>query len=44
MSEEEVKRTLEAVASTGKFWQDWEILKGTLSYWLKKVCAGIPGV
>ncbi|KAL9279729.1 putative protein phosphatase 4 core regulatory subunit R2 [Arabidopsis thaliana] len=37
MSEEEVKRTLEAVASTGKFWQDWEILKGTLSYWLKKV-------
>ncbi|KAG7550936.1 Protein phosphatase 4 core regulatory subunit R2 [Arabidopsis thaliana x Arabidopsis arenosa] len=37
MSAEEVKGTLEAVASTGKFWQDWEKLKGTLSYWLKKV-------
>ncbi|KAF2560980.1 hypothetical protein F2Q70_00014418 [Brassica cretica] len=40
MSEEEVKGVLEAVASTGKFWQDWEKLKGMLSWWLKKVCSG----
>ncbi|KAF3536225.1 hypothetical protein F2Q69_00018926 [Brassica cretica] len=40
MSEEEVKGVLEAVASTGKFWQDWEKLKGLLSWWLKKVCSG----
>ncbi|XP_048604914.1 serine/threonine-protein phosphatase 4 regulatory subunit 2-like isoform X1 [Brassica napus] len=42
MSEEEVKGTLEAVASTGKFWQDWEKLKGMLSWWLKKVLSEYP--
>ncbi|KAG2239315.1 hypothetical protein Bca4012_024060 [Brassica carinata] len=40
--EEEVKGTLEAVASTGKFWQDWEKLKGMLSWWLKKVLSEYP--
>ncbi|KAJ4901867.1 Protein phosphatase 4 core regulatory subunit R2 [Raphanus sativus] len=42
MPEEEVKCTLEAVASTGKFWQDWEKLKGMLSWWLKKVLSEYP--
>ncbi|EOA22387.1 hypothetical protein CARUB_v10003022mg [Capsella rubella] len=42
MSKEEVKSTLEAVASTGKFWEDWEKLKGTLSCWLKKVLSEYP--
>ncbi|WZZ30824.1 hypothetical protein YC2023_014225 [Brassica napus] len=42
MSEEEVKGVLEAVASTGKFWQDWEKLKGMLSWWLKKVLSEYP--
>ncbi|ESQ41697.1 hypothetical protein EUTSA_v10014449mg [Eutrema salsugineum] len=42
MSEEEVKGSLEAVASTGKFWQDWEKLKGKLSWWLKKVLSEYP--
>ncbi|CAN7037895.1 hypothetical protein BRARA_B00691 [Brassica rapa] len=42
MSEEEVKGSLEAVASTGKFWQDWEKLKGMLSWWLKKVLSEYP--
>ncbi|XP_010453887.1 PREDICTED: serine/threonine-protein phosphatase 4 regulatory subunit 2-like [Camelina sativa] len=40
--EEEVKITLEAVASTGNFWQDWEKLKGTMSSWLKKVLSEYP--
>ncbi|KAL0681174.1 hypothetical protein Bca4012_048021 [Brassica carinata] len=42
MSEEEVKGVLEAVASRGKFWQDWEKLKGMLSWWLKKVLSEYP--
>ncbi|KAJ4912209.1 Protein phosphatase 4 core regulatory subunit R2 [Raphanus sativus] len=42
MPEEEVKCTLQAVASTGKFWQDWEKLKGMLSWWLKKVLSEYP--
>ncbi|KAL0843207.1 hypothetical protein Bca101_016452 [Brassica carinata] len=42
LSEEEVKGTLEAVASTGKFWQDWQKLKGSLSWWLKKVLSEYP--
>ncbi|KAJ0232650.1 Serine/threonine-protein phosphatase 4 regulatory subunit-like protein [Hirschfeldia incana] len=42
MCEEEVKGTLEAVASTGKFWKDWEKLKGMLSWWLKKVLSEYP--
>uniref|UniRef100_A0A1J3H7H4 Serine/threonine-protein phosphatase 4 regulatory subunit 2 n=1 Tax=Noccaea caerulescens TaxID=107243 RepID=A0A1J3H7H4_NOCCA len=42
MSEEEIKGTLEAIASTGKFWQDWEKLKGMLSCWLKKILSEYP--
>ncbi|KAJ0261086.1 Serine/threonine-protein phosphatase 4 regulatory subunit-like protein [Hirschfeldia incana] len=42
LSEEEVKGTLEAVASTGKFWQDWKQLKGMLFWWLKKVLSEYP--
>ncbi|KAJ4873771.1 Protein phosphatase 4 core regulatory subunit R2 [Raphanus sativus] len=42
LSEEEVKGTLEAVASSGKFWQDWEKLKASLSWWLKKVLSEYP--
>ncbi|CAH2072554.1 unnamed protein product [Thlaspi arvense] len=41
-SEEEMKSTLEAIASTGKFWQDWEKLKVSLSCWLKKVLSEYP--
>ncbi|CAG7879460.1 unnamed protein product [Brassica rapa] len=42
LSEEEVKGTLEEVASSGKFWQDWEKSKGMLSWWLKKVLSEYP--
>ncbi|CAN8256038.1 unnamed protein product [Cochlearia groenlandica] len=40
--EEEIKGTLEAIASTGNFWQDWEKLKGAMSCWLKKVLSEYP--
>ncbi|XP_010549817.1 PREDICTED: serine/threonine-protein phosphatase 4 regulatory subunit 2 isoform X2 [Tarenaya hassleriana] len=42
MSEEEIKGTLEAIASTGKFCQDWDKLKGMLSFWLKQVLSEYP--
>ncbi|XP_038904931.1 serine/threonine-protein phosphatase 4 regulatory subunit 2 [Benincasa hispida] len=41
-TEEEVRGTLEAIASTGKFWHDWEKLKSMLSYQLKQVLSEYP--
>ncbi|KAK4433197.1 hypothetical protein Salat_1081900 [Sesamum alatum] len=41
-SEEEVRGTLEASASTGKYWQDWEKLRSILSYHLKQVLSEYP--
>ncbi|KAL0321670.1 UNVERIFIED_CONTAM: hypothetical protein Scaly_2463400 [Sesamum calycinum] len=41
-SEEEVRGTLEASASTGKYWQDWEKLRSMLSYHLKQVLSEYP--
>ncbi|KAL8551235.1 hypothetical protein ACS0TY_000356 [Phlomoides rotata] len=41
-SEEEVRSTLETSAATGKFWQNWEKLKGILSYQLKQVLSEYP--
>ncbi|KAJ8753627.1 hypothetical protein K2173_025618 [Erythroxylum novogranatense] len=35
-------RILEIIASTGKFWHDWEKLKGVLSFQLKQVLSEYP--
>lgn len=37
LSAEEVKSVLETIASTGKFWHDWDELKIMLSFQLKQV-------
>ncbi|KAG9448156.1 hypothetical protein H6P81_014284 [Aristolochia fimbriata] len=42
ISEEEIRSILEVIAATGKFWHDWNILKGLLSYRLKQVLADYP--
>ncbi|KGN53631.1 serine/threonine-protein phosphatase 4 regulatory subunit 2 [Cucumis sativus] len=42
INEEEVRSTLEAIASTGKFWYDWEKLKSMLSFQLKQVLSEYP--
>ncbi|XP_021900138.1 serine/threonine-protein phosphatase 4 regulatory subunit 2-A isoform X1 [Carica papaya] len=42
VDDEEVGRTLEVIASTGKFWHDWEKLKGMLSFKLKQVLSEYP--
>lgn len=42
ITEEEVRGTLEAIASTGKFWHDWEKLKSMLSFQLKQVLSEYP--
>ncbi|KAJ8644444.1 hypothetical protein MRB53_006192 [Persea americana] len=41
-TEEEVRNILEVIASTGKFWLDWDILKEILSFRLKQVLAQYP--
>ncbi|EPS72503.1 hypothetical protein M569_02254, partial [Genlisea aurea] len=41
-SDKEVKDALEASASTGEFWEDWEKLKSILSYYLKQVFSQYP--
>eukprot|EP00268_Persea_americana_P057710 TRINITY_DN692_c1_g2_i1.p1 TRINITY_DN692_c1_g2~~TRINITY_DN692_c1_g2_i1.p1 ORF type:complete len:264 (-),score=71.57 TRINITY_DN692_c1_g2_i1:234-1025(-) len=41
-TEEEVRSILEVIASTGKFWHDWNILKEILSSRLKQVLAQYP--
>ncbi|XP_068642363.1 uncharacterized protein [Aristolochia californica] len=42
ISEEEIRSILEVIAGTGKFWHNWNILKGVLSYRLKQVLAEYP--
>ncbi|XP_044477879.1 serine/threonine-protein phosphatase 4 regulatory subunit 2-like [Mangifera indica] len=41
-NEEEVRRTLEVIASSGKFWHDWDKLKSMLSFQLKQVLLEYP--
>ncbi|KAJ6858670.1 hypothetical protein NC652_041076 [Populus alba x Populus x berolinensis] len=40
--EEEVRGILQVIASTGKFWHDWEKLKSVLSFQLKQVLSEYP--
>lgn len=42
--EEEIKGILEVIASTGKFWHDWDKLKSMLSFQLKQVLVEYPEV
>ncbi|XP_017431332.1 uncharacterized protein LOC108338812 isoform X2 [Vigna angularis] len=42
VSREEVLQTLQVIASTGKFWHDWDKLKSMLSFQLKQVLAEYP--
>ncbi|XP_015952816.1 uncharacterized protein LOC107477337 [Arachis duranensis] len=42
VSREEVRKVLEVIASTGKFWHDWDKLKTMLSFQLKQVLAEYP--
>ncbi|XP_022942942.1 serine/threonine-protein phosphatase 4 regulatory subunit 2-B-like isoform X1 [Cucurbita moschata] len=42
INEEEIRGTIEAIASTGKFWHDWEKLKSMLSFQLKQVLSEYP--
>lgn len=39
---DEVKGILEVIASTGKFWHDWDKLKSMLSFQLKQVLSEYP--
>ncbi|KAJ6349651.1 hypothetical protein OIU77_007101 [Salix suchowensis] len=40
--EEEARGILQVIASTGKFWHDWEKLKRVLSFKLKQVLSEYP--
>ncbi|CAK9175937.1 unnamed protein product [Ilex paraguariensis] len=42
VAEEETRALLEVVASTGKFWHHWDVLKSSLSYHLKQVLSEYP--
>lgn len=42
LSAEEVKGVLEIIASTGKFWHDWDELKSMLFFQLKQVLSEYP--
>lgn len=42
LSAEEVKSVLETIASTGKFWHDWDELKSMLAFQLKQVLSEYP--
>ncbi|XAR58479.1 hypothetical protein NMG60_11013883 [Bertholletia excelsa] len=42
IGEEEAKNILEVIASTGKFWNDWDKLKSLLSFQLKQVLSEYP--
>ncbi|WOL10353.1 hypothetical protein Cni_G19108 [Canna indica] len=35
----EIRNIMEVIAATGKFWHDWDMLKGLLSFWMKQVLA-----
>ncbi|KAL8167771.1 hypothetical protein V2J09_009270 [Rumex salicifolius] len=41
-SAEEVRGVLQVIASTGKFWNDWDELKSMLSFQLKQVLSEYP--
>lgn len=41
-NEEEIRGVLEVIASTGKFWHDWDKLKSMLSFQLKQVLSEYP--
>ncbi|XP_050214098.1 uncharacterized protein LOC126665363 [Mercurialis annua] len=41
-SDDEVRGILEIIASTGKFWHDWEKLKNMISFHLKQVLSEYP--
>ncbi|GKV00289.1 hypothetical protein SLEP1_g13004 [Rubroshorea leprosula] len=41
-AKDEVKGLLESIASTGKFWLDWDKLKSMLSFQLKQVLSEYP--
>ncbi|CDP04945.1 unnamed protein product [Coffea canephora] len=41
-SEEQVRPILEVIAATGKFWHEWDKLKGMLSFYLKQVLSQYP--
>lgn len=42
ISREEIKPVLEVIASTGRFWHDWDKLKSMLSVQLKQVLSEYP--
>ncbi|ONI25868.1 hypothetical protein PRUPE_2G324400 [Prunus persica] len=42
VAEEEVRGILAVIASTGKFWHDWDKLKSMLSFQLKQVLSEYP--
>ncbi|KAK9272803.1 hypothetical protein L1049_003181 [Liquidambar formosana] len=42
IAEEEARGILELIASTGKFWHDWDKLKSLLSFQLKQVLSEYP--
>ncbi|KAJ7982694.1 Serine/threonine-protein phosphatase 4 regulatory subunit 2 [Quillaja saponaria] len=42
ISDEEVRGVLEVIASTGRFWHDWDKLKSMLSFKLKQVLLEYP--
>ncbi|CAI9087374.1 OLC1v1021431C1 [Oldenlandia corymbosa var. corymbosa] len=42
ISEEEIRRILEMIAATGKFWHEWAKLKGMLSFYLNKILSQYP--
>ncbi|XP_073011028.1 uncharacterized protein [Typha latifolia] len=41
-SPEEIRSIMEVIATAGKFWHDWDYLKGLLSFQLKQVLAEYP--
>ncbi|KAK4359641.1 hypothetical protein RND71_021870 [Anisodus tanguticus] len=42
INDEEVKSVIEVMAASGKFWHDWDKLKGMLSFHLKQVLSDYP--
>ncbi|GMN44198.1 hypothetical protein TIFTF001_013405 [Ficus carica] len=42
IAEKEARGTLEVIASTGKFWHEWDKLKAILSFQLKQVLSEYP--
>lgn len=42
INDEEVKSVIQVMAATGKYWHDWDKLKGMLSFHLKQVLSDYP--